>query len=147
MPTKGGKVYYRETEGENSEREILRVEERRRPSRVRRFHEIPDRLIGPPGGDPLPAAPNPPIPDPTILNLAQSEVNIQYRYGNAFKPSSVLIVTWENTTDANEHYNQNGNIFQMALIMGPSGCFAHVVYSKLSTNNDAINRNERYYSS
>ncbi|TKR76985.1 hypothetical protein L596_018039 [Steinernema carpocapsae] len=90
MPTKGGKVYYRETE------------------------------------------------DPTILNLAQSEVNIQYRYGNAFKPSSVLIVTWENTTDANEHYNQNGNIFQMALIMGPSGCFAHVVYSKLSTNNDAI---------
>jgi hypothetical protein len=40
--------------------------------------------------------------DPSIMSLVQSEVNIQYRYGNSFKPESVLIVTWEGSSDATE---------------------------------------------
>jgi hypothetical protein len=34
-------------------------------------------------------------PDANVLNLAQSEVNIQYKYAD-FRPLSVIIVTWEN---------------------------------------------------
>jgi hypothetical protein len=28
------------------------------------------------------------------LALAQNEVNIQFRYGNAFEPESLVIITW-----------------------------------------------------
>ena len=34
--------------------------------------------------------------DKNILNLAKSEVQIQYAYGDNFVPRSVLIITWEN---------------------------------------------------
>ena len=30
-----------------------------------------------------------------MLNLAKSEVQIQYKYDDEFEPISVLIVTWE----------------------------------------------------
>uniref|UniRef100_A0A0M3I7E2 NIDO domain-containing protein n=1 Tax=Ascaris lumbricoides TaxID=6252 RepID=A0A0M3I7E2_ASCLU len=40
----------------------------------------------------------------SILNLAQNEVNIQYRYGSSFRPSSVVIVTWDNTRDLTDNY-------------------------------------------
>lgn len=36
------------------------------------------------------------------MNLVQSEVNIQYRYGNSFKPKSVFIVTWEGSSDSSD---------------------------------------------
>uniref|UniRef100_A0A7E4VRT2 Nidogen n=1 Tax=Panagrellus redivivus TaxID=6233 RepID=A0A7E4VRT2_PANRE len=71
--------------------------------------------------------------DSSILNVAHNEVNIQYRYGSEFKPSSVAIITWE-TNDG----NGDGNIFQLALILGDGGCFAHIVYSKLTLNSDAV---------
>uniref|UniRef100_A0AC35GJ26 NIDO domain-containing protein n=1 Tax=Panagrolaimus sp. PS1159 TaxID=55785 RepID=A0AC35GJ26_9BILA len=71
--------------------------------------------------------------DSTILNVAQNEVNIQYRYGSEFRPTSVAIITWE-TSDG----NTDGNVFQLALILGDSGCFAHIVYSKLTSNSDAV---------
>ena len=41
--------------------------------------------------------------DPAILNVAQNEVNIQYRYGSDFRPSSVAIITWE-TIDGVSHW-------------------------------------------
>jgi hypothetical protein len=34
--------------------------------------------------------------DRNVLNLAKSEVQIQYQYGENFQPRSVLIITWEN---------------------------------------------------
>ncbi|VDK50437.1 unnamed protein product [Anisakis simplex] len=73
----------------------------------------------------------------SVLNLAQNEVNIQYRYGSSFKPHSVVVVTWENTHDRSDKSSE-GNLFQIALIYSESGTFAHVVYSKLISNNDAI---------
>ncbi|KAI6201251.1 EGF-like domain-containing protein [Aphelenchoides besseyi] len=75
----------------------------------------------------------------SIINLVQSEVNIQYRYGSAFKPKSVLIVTWEGTNAVNNPKvdNSDGNTFQIALILGERNCFAHIVYSRLRTNNNA----------
>uniref|UniRef100_A0A915PK39 EGF-like domain-containing protein n=1 Tax=Setaria digitata TaxID=48799 RepID=A0A915PK39_9BILA len=75
--------------------------------------------------------------DSSVLHLVENEVNIQYRYGSAFKPNAVLIVTWENTHDITEP-NSEGNSFQVALVMSNSGTFAHIVYSKLSTNKNAV---------
>jgi hypothetical protein len=93
--------------------------------------------------------------DSSIMSLVQSEVNIQYRYGNSFKPKSVLIVTWEDSSDSTEinviHYycfshkthkfeklqDKDGNVFQIALVLAESGCFAHIIYSRLHTNNNA----------
>ncbi|EJD76634.1 hypothetical protein LOAG_16456 [Loa loa] len=75
--------------------------------------------------------------DSSILHLVENEVNIQYRYGSTFKPNAVLIVTWENTHDITEP-NSEGNSFQVALIMSNSGTFAHIVYSKLNTNKNAV---------
>ncbi|VDK87720.1 unnamed protein product [Onchocerca ochengi] len=75
--------------------------------------------------------------DLSILNLVEKEVNIQYRYGSAFKPKSVLIVTWENTHDVTEPKSE-GNSFQIALIISNIGTFAHIVYSKLNTNKNAV---------
>ena len=37
-----------------------------------------------------------PIKEKNIIKLTKSEVQIQYRYGEDFIPSSVLIITWEN---------------------------------------------------
>lgn len=75
--------------------------------------------------------------EPSVLHLAQNEVNIQYRYGSTFKPTAVLIVTWENTRDITEP-NSEGNSFQAALVMSDSVTFAHIVYSKLNTNKNAV---------
>uniref|UniRef100_A0A1I8EUB1 Calcium binding EGF domain-containing protein n=1 Tax=Wuchereria bancrofti TaxID=6293 RepID=A0A1I8EUB1_WUCBA len=75
--------------------------------------------------------------DSSLLHLVENEVNIQYRYGSAFKPTAVLIVTWENTHEITEP-NSEGNSFQVALIMSDSGTFAHIVYSKLNTNKNAV---------
>ncbi|VDN55122.1 unnamed protein product [Dracunculus medinensis] len=86
-----------------------------------------------------------------VLNLAQNEVNIQYRYGSSIHPTSVLIVTWENVHDAAEKSTEanTANSFQIAIIISELGTFAHVVYSKLNSNNDAIagfNGKANYYS-
>ncbi|VDN04457.1 unnamed protein product [Thelazia callipaeda] len=75
--------------------------------------------------------------DSSVLNLAQKEVNIQYGYGSSFIPRSVLIVTWQNTHDITEA-NSEGNSFQAAIIMSENGTFAHIVYSKLNTNKNAV---------
>uniref|UniRef100_A0A0N4ZX96 NIDO domain-containing protein n=1 Tax=Parastrongyloides trichosuri TaxID=131310 RepID=A0A0N4ZX96_PARTI len=76
--------------------------------------------------------------DPSIIDSTKNEVNIQYKYGKNYKPDSVVIITWENTQDVNVN-NDDGNIFQIALILSEKyGTFAHIVYSKLSSNNDAI---------
>ncbi|VDK31043.1 unnamed protein product [Gongylonema pulchrum] len=40
--------------------------------------------------------------------------------------------------ECDELQNSDGNSFQAALIMSESGTFAHIVYSKLNTNNDAV---------
>uniref|UniRef100_A0AC34RER1 Uncharacterized protein n=1 Tax=Panagrolaimus sp. JU765 TaxID=591449 RepID=A0AC34RER1_9BILA len=72
--------------------------------------------------------------DQSILNVAQNEINIQYRYGSEFKPSSVAIITWE----TNDGISADYNVFQLALILGDNSCFAHIVYSKLVINNDAV---------
>uniref|UniRef100_A0A914XNL7 Uncharacterized protein n=1 Tax=Plectus sambesii TaxID=2011161 RepID=A0A914XNL7_9BILA len=79
--------------------------------------------------------------DPNVLNLAQSEVKIQYRYENDFKPLSVIIVTWENVAPKDAQPNlglDQRNIFQIALILSDNGTFAHVVYSKLRWNDNAV---------
>jgi hypothetical protein len=93
--------------------------------------------------------------DKSVLNLAKSEVQIQYRYGEDFIPSSVLIVTWENTApnnarndlpvDVREYYIiyvyvylQQRNLFQIAVILSRNGTFAHMIYSKLKWNDNAI---------
>lgn len=70
------------------------------------------------------------LAEASLLNVAQSEVNIQYRYGASFKPRSVVIVTWEGDDD--------GNVFQLALLVGDKKTFAHFVYSRLRSNRDAI---------
>ncbi|MCP9257598.1 Nidogen-like protein [Dirofilaria immitis] len=75
--------------------------------------------------------------DSSILNLAEKEVNIQYRYGSTFKPTAVFIVTWENTHEISEP-NSDGNSFQLALVISDIGTFAHIVYSKLNTNKNAV---------
>ncbi|CEF64491.1 EGF-like calcium-binding domain and Nidogen, extracellular domain-containing protein [Strongyloides ratti] len=76
--------------------------------------------------------------DPNILESTRNEVNIQYKYGKDYKPDSVVIITWENTQEINTN-NDEGNLFQIALILSEKyGTFAHIVYSKLSTNKDAI---------
>ncbi|KAE9549803.1 hypothetical protein FO519_006984 [Halicephalobus sp. NKZ332] len=72
--------------------------------------------------------------DPSILNVAQNEIHIQYRYGSEFKPSSVAIITWETSDES----STDSNLFQLSLILGDKGCFAHMVYSKLIRNNDAV---------
>ena len=72
--------------------------------------------------------------DPSILNVAQNEIHIQYRYGSEFKPSSVAIITWETSDES----SVDSNLFQLSLILGDRGCFAHMVYSKLIRNNDAV---------
>ncbi|CAD5215006.1 unnamed protein product [Bursaphelenchus okinawaensis] len=74
--------------------------------------------------------------DPSILSLAQNEVNIQYRYGKEFQPTSVLIVTWEGTYGVAD-LKTEGNMFQIALILSKEATFAHFVYSKLASNNNA----------
>ncbi|VDD94411.1 unnamed protein product [Enterobius vermicularis] len=73
----------------------------------------------------------------SIINLAQNEVNIQYRYGSNFRPNSVLVVTWDRTHEpgANE---TTANLFQASIIFSKTGTFAHFVYSKLNSNNDAV---------
>ena len=77
--------------------------------------------------------------DSSVLSLAQSEVNIQYRYGNDFHPKSVFIVTWEDQVAGVEGGNaQEGNVFQLSLILGENACFAHIVYSRLVSNDNAI---------
>ncbi|CAD5220901.1 unnamed protein product [Bursaphelenchus xylophilus] len=72
----------------------------------------------------------------SILSLVQNEVNIQYRYGKEFKPSSVLIVTWEGTFSVADERTE-GNIFQVAIVLSNQGTFAHFVYSRLVSNNNA----------
>uniref|UniRef100_A0AAF5CYM2 EGF-like domain-containing protein n=1 Tax=Strongyloides stercoralis TaxID=6248 RepID=A0AAF5CYM2_STRER len=76
--------------------------------------------------------------DPNVIESTRNEINIQYKYGKDYKPDSVVIITWENTQEINTN-NDEGNLFQIALILSEKyGTFAHIVYSKLSTNNDAI---------
>uniref|UniRef100_A0A0N5ASL2 Nidogen n=1 Tax=Syphacia muris TaxID=451379 RepID=A0A0N5ASL2_9BILA len=73
----------------------------------------------------------------SVLNLAQNEVNIQYHYGSNFVPKSVLIVTWKQTHEPGENVT-TANLFQASIIISDSGTFAHFVYSKLNSNNDAV---------
>nr|CDJ83750.1 Nidogen and EGF calcium-binding domain containing protein [Haemonchus contortus] len=74
--------------------------------------------------------------DLSIVNLAHNEVNIQYRYGSKFRVKSVLIITWEGGRPENS--DSEGNLFQLALIIGDSMTFAHFVYSKLNSNDNAV---------
>ncbi|VDM58889.1 unnamed protein product [Angiostrongylus costaricensis] len=71
--------------------------------------------------------------DANTLNLAHNEVNIQYRYGSIFRVKSVVIITWDGGRPKN-----SGNLFQLALIIGDSMTFAHIVYSKLNSNDNAV---------
>ncbi|CAD6187998.1 unnamed protein product [Caenorhabditis auriculariae] len=75
--------------------------------------------------------------DVSIVNLAHNEVNIQYRYGSQFRVKSVVLVTWENVHDQ-QKLETEGNTFQLALIVGDSMTFAHLVYSKLAANRNAV---------
>uniref|UniRef100_A0A915D6E6 NIDO domain-containing protein n=1 Tax=Ditylenchus dipsaci TaxID=166011 RepID=A0A915D6E6_9BILA len=57
-----------------------------------------------------------------------------HRYGKDFQTKSVIIITWEELLSEKENeekQNKNGNVFQLALILGENACFAHIVYSKL----------------
>ncbi|VDM77223.1 unnamed protein product, partial [Strongylus vulgaris] len=74
--------------------------------------------------------------DANIVNLAHNEVNIQYRYGSKFRVKSVVIITWEGGRPYGSE--SDGNIFQLALIVGDSMTFAHIVYSKLNSNDNAV---------
>ncbi|WKY01519.1 hypothetical protein Q1695_015487 [Nippostrongylus brasiliensis] len=74
--------------------------------------------------------------DVNIVNLAHNEVNIQYRYGSKFRVKSVVIITWEGGRPENS--DSEGNLFQLALIIGDSMTFAHFVYSKLNSNDNAV---------
>ncbi|CAJ0580818.1 unnamed protein product, partial [Mesorhabditis spiculigera] len=89
MPTRGGKVYYRQTD------------------------------------------------DQSLLNMAHNEVNIQYRYGQIFNIRSVVVITWEGGRDASRP-NIDGNVFQLAIIIGDEMTFAHFIYSRLISNRDAV---------
>ncbi|PIO58479.1 Nidogen-like protein, partial [Teladorsagia circumcincta] len=73
---------------------------------------------------------------PSIINLAHNEVNIQYRYGSKFRVKSVLIITWEGGRP--EDSDSEGNLFQLALVIGDTMTFAHFVYSKLNSNDNAV---------
>ncbi|KAL3094200.1 hypothetical protein niasHT_028289 [Heterodera trifolii] len=45
----------------------------------------------------------------TILAMAQNEVNIQFRYGKEFEPKSIIIITWMDTSAADEdEENESG---------------------------------------
>ncbi|VDO72981.1 unnamed protein product [Heligmosomoides polygyrus] len=74
--------------------------------------------------------------DASIVNLAHNEVNIQYRYGSKFLVKSVVIITWEGGRP--EDSDSDGNLFQLALVIGDSMTFAHIVYSKLNSNDNAV---------
>ncbi|KAK6745525.1 hypothetical protein RB195_011945 [Necator americanus] len=74
--------------------------------------------------------------DTSIVNIAHNEVNIQYRYGSKFRVKSVVIITWEGGRPPNSE--ADGNVFQLALIVGDSMTFAHIVYSKLNSNDNAV---------
>uniref|UniRef100_A0A8R1DQP9 Uncharacterized protein n=1 Tax=Caenorhabditis japonica TaxID=281687 RepID=A0A8R1DQP9_CAEJA len=74
--------------------------------------------------------------DVNVINLAHDEVNIQYRYGSQFRVRSVVLVTWEDVRDALVPESE-GNTFQLALIIGDSMTFAHIIYSKLNINTNA----------
>uniref|UniRef100_A0A1I7XJA3 protein disulfide-isomerase n=1 Tax=Heterorhabditis bacteriophora TaxID=37862 RepID=A0A1I7XJA3_HETBA len=74
--------------------------------------------------------------DANIVNLAHNEVNIQYRYGSQFRVRSVVVITWEG--GRSQETDSEGNIFQLALIIGDSMTFAHIVYSKLNSNENAV---------
>ncbi|EYC03910.1 hypothetical protein Y032_0091g2492 [Ancylostoma ceylanicum] len=74
--------------------------------------------------------------DANIVNLAHNEVNIQYRYGSKFRVKSVVIITWEGGRPRDS--DADGNVFQLALIIGDSMTFAHLVYSKLNSNDNAV---------
>ncbi|KIH49420.1 hypothetical protein ANCDUO_20505 [Ancylostoma duodenale] len=76
--------------------------------------------------------------DANIINLAHNEVNIQYRYGSKFRVKSVVIITWEGGRPRDS--DADGNVFQLALIIGDSMTFAHIVYSKLNSNDNAVVR-------
>uniref|UniRef100_A0A914IFU5 Uncharacterized protein n=1 Tax=Globodera rostochiensis TaxID=31243 RepID=A0A914IFU5_GLORO len=70
--------------------------------------------------------------DETILALAQSEVNIQFRYGKEFEPNSMVIITWMNSEEDEENeLSEADELFQLALILGNNACFAHFIFSKL----------------
>ncbi|KJH40785.1 hypothetical protein DICVIV_13249, partial [Dictyocaulus viviparus] len=74
--------------------------------------------------------------DANTVNLAHNEVNIQYRYGSKFRVKSVVIITWEGGRPENS--DSDGNLFQLALIIGDTMTFAHIVYSKLNSNDNAV---------
>uniref|UniRef100_A0A158P9N2 Nidogen 1a n=1 Tax=Angiostrongylus cantonensis TaxID=6313 RepID=A0A158P9N2_ANGCA len=74
--------------------------------------------------------------DANTLNLAHNEVNIQYRYGSIFHVKSVVIITWDGGRPENS--DSEGNLFQLGLIIGDSMTFAHIVYSKLNSNDNAV---------
>ncbi|CAI4221248.1 unnamed protein product [Auanema sp. JU1783] len=84
--------------------------------------------------------------DPTTINLAYNEVNIQYRYGSSFRVKSVVIITWESGTHVDSS-NTEGNIFQLALIIGDKQTFAHVIYSRLTSYFNAVAGFSSYNSS
>ncbi|KAL3085943.1 hypothetical protein niasHS_008985 [Heterodera schachtii] len=71
----------------------------------------------------------------TILAMAQNEVNIQFRYGKEFEPKSIIIITWMDTSAADEDEENELSdadvLFQLALIVGNNACFAHNIFSKL----------------
>ena len=50
-----------------------------------------------------------------MLNLASSEVRIQYRQGEQLKATSVLIVTWENVAPVNAHDNLDNDVSRVVV--------------------------------
>ncbi|PIO69280.1 Nidogen-like protein [Teladorsagia circumcincta] len=61
---------------------------------------------------------------------------LTYRYGSKFRVKSVLIITWEGGRP--EDSDSEGNLFQLALVIGDTMTFAHFVYSKLNSNDNAV---------